>query len=84
MKPQAIEWAFSQAAGFDFKVSTDNLDGVEPDRVGFAKCVSEQLCVYQQTQFPPRAEQFLFALKSFYGSHGRAAQAIVPTTRQCA
>ena len=84
VKPQAIEWAFSLAAGFDFKVSTDNLDGVEPDRIGFAKCVSEQLSVYQQTQFPPRAEQFLCALKQFYALQGGAEKSILPTSRQCA
>lgn len=84
VKPQAIEWAFSQAAGFDFKVSTDNLDGVEPDRASFEKSVSEQLFLYQQTLFPPRAEQFISALSQFYGSQFNIARLAKTTSRHCA
>ncbi|GAA0858438.1 elongation factor P hydroxylase [Aliiglaciecola litoralis] len=68
VKPQAIECAFSEAAGFAFKVSTDNLDGVEPDRIAFETRVRNQLAEYQKSGFPARAAQFIEALRQFYGS----------------
>ncbi|GAB5381633.1 MAG: elongation factor P hydroxylase [Aliiglaciecola sp.] len=68
VKPQAIECAFSLAARFPFQVSTDNLNGVEADREGFAKQVEEQLTILRQQGFPPRAARFLDVLDAFYSS----------------
>lgn len=68
VKPQAIERAFSEAAGFAFKVSTDNLSGVEPDRAAFEKKVFEQYTHFKNTGFPPRAAQFIAALSAFYNT----------------
>lgn len=62
VKPQAIEWAFTEAAGRKFQVSTDNLDGVEPDRAAFTNNVAAQLAQYRATGFPPRAQRFIEAL----------------------
>lgn len=62
VKPQAIEWAFTIAAGRQFSVSTDNLDGAEPDREGFTRAVKEQLTLYIEEGFPPRAQRFIAAL----------------------
>ena len=39
VKPQAIEWAMTIAANRRFQVSTDNLNGAEPDREGFTRRV---------------------------------------------
>ncbi|MDO6568715.1 elongation factor P hydroxylase [Alteromonas sp. 1_MG-2023] len=62
IKPQAIEWAFTEAAGRQFQVSTDNLNGAEPDRQGFTKNVEAQLAWYKKHGFPPRAARFIDAL----------------------
>ncbi len=67
IKPQAIEWAFTEAAGRKFQVSTDNLNGAEPDREGFTKNVAAQLESFRAHGFPPRAERFINALSSTFG-----------------
>ncbi|MBJ2128500.1 elongation factor P hydroxylase [Alteromonas sp. IB21] len=66
IKPQAIEWAFTEAAGRRFQVSTDNLNGAEPDREGFTKNVAAQLALYKADGFPSRAERFINALKNTF------------------
>ena len=66
IKPQALEWAFCVAAGKSFQVSTDNLDGVEPDRLTFQTRVYQQVKVYLESGFPTRAQQFILALQDFY------------------
>lgn len=66
VKPQAIEWAFSVAANKLFRVSTDNIDGVQTDPTVFANNVRMQVLHYLEIGFPPRAEQFICALQQFY------------------
>ena len=66
IKPQAVEWGLCLAAGKDFRVSTDNLNGVEPDRKGFTQAVYQQLQTYLLDGFPPRAQMFIDALQAFY------------------
>lgn len=68
VKPQAIEWAFSIAAGKAFQVSTDNLNGVEPDRKTFSLRVQKQILQYLERGFPPRAERFIQSLHQFYAT----------------
>lgn len=66
IKPQALEWAFSAAAQKPFRVSTDNLNGVEPDRVAFQAKVYQQVQQYLATGFPKRGLMFIQALSEFY------------------
>lgn len=66
IKPQALEWLFSVAAGTRFRVSTDNLNGAEPDRAGFTQNVRKQVAVYLKQGLPPRAAHFVQALQLFY------------------
>lgn len=66
IKPQAIEWAFSAAAGKVFRVSTDNLNGAPVDTLGFQKAVEEQLSLYLAQGFPSRAGLFIQVLQNFY------------------
>nr|WP_308427848.1 elongation factor P hydroxylase [Lacimicrobium alkaliphilum] len=66
VKPQAIEWAFCVASAKGFRVSTDNLNGVEPDRVAFGNKVRAQVLVYLERGFPKRAGQFITALQGLY------------------
>lgn len=68
IKPQAIECAFSQAAGVRFTVSTDNLTGAQPDTQSFTTAVYNQLDWYRQNGFPPRAQRFIDALSQYYCS----------------
>lgn len=68
IKPQAIEWGLTLAAGRKFHVSTDNLNGAEPDRVGFQAKVHEQVLRYLEEGFPPRAETLIQALQQHYGT----------------
>ncbi len=64
VKPQALEWIFSQACGYRFRLSVDNFaaDGSAPDCSAFAAAVVEQAHRWQQAGLPPRAGQFFHAL----------------------
>lgn len=68
IKPQAIEWAFSVAANKAFRVSTDNLNGAEPDTKAFTLNVQQQVLEYLRDGFPPRAALFIDALAAFYAT----------------
>ena len=68
IKPQAIEWAFTEAAGRRFQVSTDNLNGAQPNREAFTRHVQSQLNWYKNNGFPPRAERFISALSATFSS----------------
>lgn len=67
IKPQAIEWCLSVAAGINFKVSCDNLNGsFEPDRHAFRAKVFEQVKLYLETGLPNKAALFTKHLAQFY------------------
>lgn len=66
VKPQAIEWILSVAAGHKFRVSVDNLNGVESDTDSFKTAVHSQVMYYCSKGLPDRAEQFRRALCTFY------------------
>ena len=68
IKPQAIEWAFSVAANKAFRISTDNLNGAEPDTKAFTLNVHQQVLHYLRDGFPPRAALFIDALAAFYAT----------------
>ena len=70
-KPQAIEWILSQAAGYAFKVSLDNVDGASHTDLakqtkGFGEKVLDEVYRYCEVGLPPRAEQFRVRLCEFY------------------
>jgi elongation factor P hydroxylase len=64
--PQAIEWAFNVAAQKKYHTSADNLNGYQGDTEGFKAKVYQQVLVFIEQGFPPRAQQFIEALTSFY------------------
>ncbi len=68
VRPQAVEWLFSKAAGRPFTVSCDNLAGdFEPDRLAFQQRVQRALVkMIEEEDIPPRAARFAEALRSFY------------------
>lgn len=66
VKPQAIEWILSEATGYRFQVSIDNLNGAETNRDEFEQAVYQQVLIYCRDGLPKRAEYFRQALCSFY------------------
>lgn len=66
VKPQAIEWALSVAAGFEFNVSVDNLNGEQTCRFDFQARVYKQLLQLLKIGFNPRTTTLLKALSEFY------------------
>lgn len=71
IKPQAIEWAFSLAAGIAFQVSLDNLnnqllDSEHKDIEQFKQNLHNQLEDYFSGGFPPRALAIIQALCTKY------------------
>lgn len=67
-RPQAVEWGLSLSAGFPFRVSVDNLSGIPVDRAGFQRRVHAELRRCWREGFPPRARQFMAALRRFYAT----------------
>ncbi len=76
IKPQAVEWALTISAGRKFRVSTDNLNGAEPDREGFTRAVHAQLCKYAETSFPPRAATLMRALQQHFNTSPVTAESV--------
>jgi len=66
VKPQALEWIFSQAAGSKFEFSFDNLNAPTEDYEIFKNAVTQQMLDYQQNGLPKRARVFYEALLEFY------------------
>lgn len=66
VKPQAIEWCFSVASQFSFKVSTDNLNGAPVDRQAFQEKVLQQVKTYLHMGLPNRAQRWVEALCAQY------------------
>lgn len=69
IKPQALEWLFASAAGSRFHISLDNLSGDGAvDEAAFRNQVRKQADDYLAEGMPARAEAFLRALSTFYGT----------------
>ncbi|MES2205135.1 MAG: elongation factor P hydroxylase [Pseudomonadota bacterium] len=66
VKPQALEWIFSQAAGSKFECSFDNLNAPVEDYEQFKSAVQKQMLEYQKNGLPRRARIFYEALVSYY------------------
>lgn len=66
VKPQAIEYHFSLAAGIKFNLSLDNLTGETHLNSDFKQKVYQQALGYFDTGLPPRAERFKNRLLEFY------------------
>ena len=67
-KPQALEWMFSVACGWQFRVSADNLMAGIGASDSFARAVVEQALYWSSgTRIPQRAELLLNALASCFG-----------------
>lgn len=66
VKPQALEWILSKAAGHTFRVSVDNLNGSDSNTDAFKKAVYNQVASYCHLGLPKRAQKFRNSLCAFY------------------
>lgn len=63
--PQALEWFFSLACGWPFRLSVDNIEagnGATPDTAGFRRAVLARALRWQRGSLPARAQAFYTAL----------------------
>lgn len=67
VKPQALEWIFSVAAGRTFRVSADNLEAELGASQAFKDAVYQQVQHYCQNGLPERADAFAQALATRTG-----------------
>lgn len=63
VKPQALEWIFSQACGVAFRVSADNLTLDCGPSHAFKQAIFDQVCAYLHGTMNARTVQFLHALE---------------------
>lgn len=66
VKPQAIEWILSVAAGYPFRFSIDNLNGSESETEQFRHAVYQQVAYYCAHDLSVRTKAFRKALCQFY------------------
>ncbi|HRH77191.1 MAG TPA: elongation factor P hydroxylase [Cellvibrionaceae bacterium] len=66
VKPQALEWIFSVAAGMRFRVSADNLSQGMGASVAFKQAVAQQAQNYCSAGLPLRAGQWVKALSHLF------------------
>lgn len=69
VKPQALEWILSDAAGYTFQFSIDNLNGPPLDTEQFKANVRAQVARYRKQGLWPRALKFCQALEAFYSAY---------------
>lgn len=62
-RPQAIEWIFSDACGFAFHLSADNLAGALGPSGRFEESVRQAKAAFRANGLPDRAERFRAALE---------------------
>lgn len=67
VKPQALEWVFSEAACAPFKISADNLNQRLGASATFKEAVAAQARAYAKGGLPRRAALFSEALMRYYG-----------------
>ena len=66
VKPQAIEWILSQACGYPFQLSVDNLDQPYWDTRPFRTAIQNQIRMYCEHGLPERVARFRKSLCAFY------------------
>ncbi len=66
VKPQALEWIFSQSANFQFHFSADNLNGEAGVSESFKQAVWQQVQTYLDNGLPERVRMWSDALIEAY------------------
>ena len=70
-RPQALEWYFSRACAYRFRVSADNLNGMPGELSGgadFRQRIFDQALLWQRVGLPGRAATFFHALCREFGT----------------
>lgn len=67
-RPQALEWIFSEACGFPFQLSADNLAGALGPSDRFEQGVRRAKADHLAHGLPARADRFLAALRCARGA----------------
>lgn len=67
VKPQALEWIFSEACGFKFRVSADNLTEAVGASESFIANIAKQAQKYCTDGIAGRPQRFIIALAEYYG-----------------
>lgn len=83
VRPQALEWCFSIACGFPFRISTDNLaaEGAEAgDHSAFESAVRREALRLAGATLPRRAAVFFRALQAEFDTRGPLTPALVRAT----
>tara|TARA_R110000772_G_scaffold238154_2_gene350070 strand:+ start:12191 stop:12781 length:591 start_codon:yes stop_codon:yes gene_type:complete len=83
VRPQALEWCFSVACGYPFRVSTDNLaaeGGVAADHSAFRAAVRREALRLSGAPLPRRAAVFYRALQLEFGRSGPLTPALIRAT----
>ena len=77
VKPQALEWIFSLACGYRFRISVDNFgdEGELVDSSRFRHALVAQAIHWQRVGLPPRAAVFFTALAREFGTGLTLAEA---------
>lgn len=75
VKPQALEWVFSEACGIRFNLSVDNvaLPDLKPS-LWFKERVLDQATAYLNGALPARGKQFFDALLAHYNTELKFAE----------
>jgi elongation factor P hydroxylase len=68
VRPQALEWMFSVAAGYPFRVSCDNLEFGPYDLEAFRRNIHTEVLRRLDEGLPARARRFVEALQTHYGT----------------
>jgi hypothetical protein len=68
-RPQALEWIFSEACGFPFQLSADNLAGALGPSDRFEQGVRRAKADQLARGLPDRADRFLAALRRARGTN---------------
>lgn len=76
VKPQALEYLFSRACGYRFRISADNLSGEAGSSTAFASAVYAQVLDYCRCALPDRAQSFFTALAQAYGQQVDVTQLV--------
>ena len=69
VKPQALEWMFCVAAGFRFRVSADNLNGIAETSSAFKRAIWQQTQAYCREGLPERGMQYALGLQRIFNGN---------------
>lgn len=79
VRPQALEWLFSAAAGRDFHVSADNLSAGLGASEAFKEAIYQQVMAFCQQGVCVRPQRFMAALLAASGVAASHQELLLPT-----